>query len=91
MFEIIKKYWDIFGGIATAIGLSIIAKLQLETVQLYYSIVILALVCIGVFRVLKQAIEKNRKNKKLPPSLSAEVCHYVSIFCKRLILLVEYS
>lgn len=64
MIEFIKKYWDIFGGIATAIGLTIIAELQLETVQLYYSIIILALVSIGVFRILKQSIEKNRKNKK---------------------------
>lgn len=62
----IRKYWDIISGAAVGLILAYIAKFDLEQVQLIYSIVILILVCIGVFRIVKQAIEKqmNTKNRK---------------------------
>lgn len=45
------------------IALSFLANFKLETVQLYYSIIILILSSIGIMRVLKQAIEKQRHEK----------------------------
>lgn len=63
MLDLIKKYWDIIGGTAAGVGLAFLAKFQLEKVQLYYSIIILILVSIGVFRILGQAIEKQREKK----------------------------
>ena len=59
-----KKYWDIISGIAAGILLAFIADFELETVQLYYSIAILILVCIGAMRIIKQAIEKQRHTQE---------------------------
>lgn len=64
MIEFLKKYWDILGGVAAAVGLTVVAEFELEQVQLYYSITILVLVSIGVFRILKQAFEKQRNKKE---------------------------
>lgn len=64
MYNLIKKYWDIFGGLISAVILSILAELQLDKIQLIYSIIILLLVSVGAWRILKQAIEKNRANAR---------------------------
>lgn len=64
MRGILKKYWDIIGGSATGITLSFLAKFELNQVQLVYSVIILMLVCIGVFRIIKQAIDKRLERKK---------------------------
>lgn len=58
--KLFKAYWDIISGIAAGILLAVIAELKLEAVQLYYSIIILMLVCIGGFRIIKQEIDKKR-------------------------------
>ena len=63
MLGLIKKYWDIIGGLLAGIGLAFMAKFELESVQLYYSIIILVLVCIGVFRIIRQTIDKQREKK----------------------------
>jgi hypothetical protein len=60
---VLKKYWDILGGIITAAILSILAEFKLDRIQLIYSIVILMLVSIGVWRIIKQAIDKNKTTK----------------------------
>ena len=44
--------------------LAVMANFKLETVQLYYSIIILILVSIGIMRCIKQAIEKQRHQKE---------------------------
>ena len=59
----IKKYWDILGGIITAVIFSILAKFDIDRIQLFYSIIILTLVSIGVWRIIKQAIDKNKTTK----------------------------
>lgn len=64
MFKLLKNYWDIIFGALAGILFGFIAKLEIEKIQLYYSIIILILVCIGVFRVLKQEIEKRGKKKE---------------------------
>lgn len=63
MWQLIKKYWDIISGTASGILLAVIAEFELSTVQLYYSIIILVLVSIGCLRIIKQAIETQRKKK----------------------------
>jgi hypothetical protein len=64
MWKAIQKYWDIFGGVVVGISMTMLAKFQLYKVQLYYSMVILILVDIGVLRIIKQAVEKSRKERK---------------------------
>ena len=62
--KMFKQYWDMIGGVLMGIVLAVIAEFKLETVQLYYSIIILMLVCIGIMRCLKQAVEKQRHQKE---------------------------
>ena len=61
--RLLKKYWDIFGGLISTVIISILAKFELERIQLIYSIIILLLVSIGVFRIIKQAVEKQQGKK----------------------------
>ena len=61
MWRLLKKYWDLVGGAVVGALLCIIAHIQLEQVQLFYSIIILFLCSIGLFRTFKQAIEKQRE------------------------------
>lgn len=63
MWNLIKKYIDIFGGIILSILLTIIARFKLEKIQLMYSVIILMLVCIGICSVVKKTAN-NRVNKK---------------------------
>lgn len=63
MINLIKKYWDIISGTTAGVGLAFLAKFKLERVQLYYSIIILVLVSIGVFRIIKQAVDSQREKK----------------------------
>lgn len=63
MINLIKKYWDIIGGILTGLTLSILAGFKLERIQLIYSIIILILVSIGMFKIIKQAIEKQQEKR----------------------------
>lgn len=68
MWQLIKRYWDIFSGILAGVAITIISKFDLYIIQLYYSIIILFLVSIGAFRIIKQSIEKQRskEGKKKP-------------------------
>ena len=61
--KILRKYWDIIGGTLTGVLLAVVAKFELIIIQLYYSIIILILVSIGVFKIIKQAIENQLKKK----------------------------
>lgn len=63
MINLFKKYWDIIGGIITGLTLSILAKFQLERIQLIYSIIILVLVSIGMFKIIKQTIDKQQEKR----------------------------
>ena len=58
-----KRYWDIISGLSAGILLAILARFELETIQLVYSVIILMLVCVGVMRIIEQAIEKQRQIK----------------------------
>ena len=59
-----KKYWDIFGGVITGILFAILADFKYEKIQLFYSIIILMLVSIGIFRIIKQEVEKKEQKRK---------------------------
>lgn len=63
MKDLFKKYWDIIGGFTTSLLLSFMVNFKLEKIQLIYSIVILMLVSIGLFKIMRQAIEKNKDKK----------------------------
>lgn len=67
--SIIKKYWDILSGLFTGILLAFLARFKLEKIQLAYSIIILILVCIGVMRIIKQAVEKQRHTRAREPTI----------------------
>lgn len=64
MIEFIKKYWDIFSGVGSGLLIAYISKFELESIQLCYSVIILILVSIGIFRIVRQSIEKQRKKAK---------------------------
>lgn len=64
MITKIKNYWDIFGGIITSILFAILADFKYERIQLIYSIIILMLVTIGIFRIVKQEVEKKGQKRK---------------------------
>lgn len=67
MWNLIKKYWDILGGFITGVLISVIARFELERIQLAYSIIILILVSMGVFKIIRQTIfsgKEKRKNKR---------------------------
>lgn len=66
MLKIIKKYWDILGGTISGIILSIVVHWELEKIQLIYSVIILILVLIGLFKVilLKHNEDNHLKNQQ---------------------------
>ena len=66
MISFIKRYWDIIGGIVAGAAIAAVAQFDLEIVQLCYSIIILMIVCIGVFRIVRQEVDKRRHNERKP-------------------------
>lgn len=60
----IRRYWDILGGILAGAAITAVAQFQLDVVQLCYSIIILMIVCIGIFRIIKQEVDKRRHNER---------------------------
>lgn len=64
MVGFIKRYWDIIGGIVAGAAITAVAQFELDIVQLCYSIIILMIVCIGVFRIIRQEVDKRRHNER---------------------------
>lgn len=65
MLKIIKRYWDLLGGAICGVGISILTRFELEKVQLAYSVTILVLVFIGLFKVVRTYCDKgNAKYKR---------------------------
>lgn len=60
----LKKYWEIIGGIASGLLIALMAEFKLESIQLYYSIIILMLVSIGVFKIIKQTVDNHKERKQ---------------------------
>lgn len=57
------KYWDIILGFVVTFILSALARNELEKIQTLYADIILLLVTIGVFKVIKQAVDKGKKER----------------------------
>jgi hypothetical protein len=64
-----KKYWDIISGLLAGILLAFLAEFKLDKIQLAYSVIILMLVCVGVMRIIKQAIDTQQHTKKRKPTI----------------------
>ena len=64
MNDIIKKYWDIFSGITTGLIVGFVSSFDLDIIQIVYSVIILILVSIGVFKIIKQSLDKNKDERK---------------------------
>ena len=58
-----KKYWDIILGFIVSLILSALARNDLEKIQTLYSDIILILVSIGFFKVIKQSVDKGKKDR----------------------------
>lgn len=63
MWELVKKYWDLLSGFIVGLALSFMAHYDCEIVRQIYSIVILVLACMGLFRIIRQAVDKKKKRK----------------------------
>ena len=61
---ILKAYWDLIVGILLAIVIATISMFDIVIIQLCYSVIILMLVSIGLFRLIKKEIDKRRNNIK---------------------------
>lgn len=64
MWEVVKKYWDIFSGLIVGLALSIMAHSDNEIARLVYSDIVITLACIGLLRFIRQAIEREKKTKQ---------------------------
>lgn len=63
MKELIKRNWDIISGIITGLIITVASGFDISIIQVTYSVFILLLVSIGLFRIIKQAIDKNKETK----------------------------
>ena len=61
MWNLVKKYWDLLSGLVVGLALSIMAHSDSNRVRWIYSVIIMLLACIGLFRLIRQAIEKGKK------------------------------
>lgn len=64
MWDLVKKYWDLLSGFLVGTALSFMAHSDIEKVRFIYSVIILLLVCMGLFRFIRQAVEKGVKKKR---------------------------
>lgn len=60
MWDLVEKYWDLIIGFIVGLGLSVMAHSNSETVRMLYSVIILVLACMGLFRFIRQSIDKRR-------------------------------
>ncbi len=63
MIDLIKRNWDILSGLLTGLIITVASGFDISIIQLTYSALILVLVSIGLFRVVKQAIDKNKEQR----------------------------
>ena len=73
MWDLVKKHWDLIGGLVVGLALSITAHSDNEIVRKFYSIIIICLACMGVFRYIKQSIEREKKIKERERTMLDEV------------------
>lgn len=64
MWDLVKKYWDLLSGFIVGLGLSFIAHFNSDSVRQIYSVIILVLSCMGLFRFVRQSVEKWKKKRR---------------------------
>ena len=64
MWDLVKKYLDLFIGFMVGLALSIMSHFDNEIVRLVYWDILITLGCIGLFRSIRQAIDRERKRKE---------------------------
>lgn len=64
MWDLVKKYWDLLSGFIVGLILSFMAHYDSERVRLIYSVIILLLVSMGLFRFIRQSVEKGMKKRR---------------------------
>ena len=69
MIKFIKDNWDIILGGLIGIGLAVLSKFETSKIQLYYSVIILILVSIGILRIFKQAFNNKKRKHNLVDNL----------------------
>lgn len=65
IWKLIRLNWDLFGGIISGAVLSWLAEFDNNKISTIYAIIILMLVCIGLFKVLKNSLDKRAKRRKV--------------------------
>lgn len=60
----VKKYWELFSGAIVGLALSFMAHFDGEKVQMIYYVIILMLVCMGMFSLIRQAVDKGKKKRE---------------------------
>lgn len=63
MIDLLKRNWDILSGLLAGLVITVASGFDISIIQLTYSALILVLVSIGLFRVVKQAIDKNKEQR----------------------------
>lgn len=64
MWDLVKKYWDLLGGLVVGLAFGIMARSDLEIVRWVYTDILILLACIGLLRFIRQAIEREKKTRK---------------------------
>jgi hypothetical protein len=64
LWDLVKKYWDLVSGFIVGMALSFMAHSDSDKVRLIYSIIILLLACMGLFRFIRQALERGKKKRE---------------------------
>jgi hypothetical protein len=64
LWDLVKKYWDLFIGFIVGLALSIMSRSDNEIVRWVYSDILIVLASVGLFRFIRQAIDQERKKKQ---------------------------
>ena len=73
MWDLVKKYLELFIGLIVGLVLSVMSRCNNEIVRLVYSDIIICLACMGLFRFIKQSIEREKKIRERERTMLDEV------------------
>ena len=65
VWRLLQLNWDLFGGIISGAILSWLSEFDNNKISTIYAVIILILVCIGLFKVLKNSVDKRVRRKKV--------------------------
>lgn len=64
MWDLVKKYWDLLVGFIVGLALSVMSHSNIEVARFVYSFILIFLACIGLFRLIRQVIERGQKKQR---------------------------